>query len=39
MYEEFGAEATIIRQGPCDEGHRAGLALRFVKPVALDLEV
>ena len=38
MYEEVAAEATLIRQFPCDDGRRSGLALRFVRPVVLDLE-
>jgi hypothetical protein len=38
MYEDVSAEVTIVRQSPCDDGRRAGLALRFVRPVVLDLE-
>jgi hypothetical protein len=38
MYESIDCDATVIRHLPCEEGRRLGLALRFVKPVVLDLE-
>ncbi len=38
MYEEISTDAAIIRQSPAIDG-RSGVALRFTKPLPLDLEV
>ena len=39
MFEEFRGDAAVVRHLPPDGQRGAGVALRFVQPLGLDLDV